>query len=98
MSTSEAAGAARRGDLCSGHDDARPRPALRGSPDVEVNDRPALRVGDGFGKHGRAPHEGKVRGGSATVTFNDQPVARSGDPIDCGSSVGNASDDVLVGG
>lgn len=89
--------AARRGDLCSGHDDSKPRPARSGSPDVTVNDRPALRAGDPFGKHGPTAHEGRITGGSSTVTFNDQPVARSGDPIDCGSSVDAGSDDVLVG-
>ncbi len=89
--------AARRGDLCTGHHESGPRPALRGSPDVTINDRPALRAGDPFGKHGPTAHEGKVQVGSSTVTINDVPAARSGDAIDCGSHVESGSDDVLVG-
>jgi uncharacterized Zn-binding protein involved in type VI secretion len=89
--------AARRGDLCTGHHEARPRPAQRGSPDVTVNDRPALRAEDPFGKHGATQHTGKVTQGSATVTVNDRPAARSGDPIDCGSRVDTGSDDVFIG-
>ncbi len=97
MSTSGMAGAARRGDLCTGHEESRPRPGLRGSADVIVNDRPALRAGDPFGKHGPTRHEGKVKGGSATVTFNDVPAARTGDEVDCGSHIDAGSDDVLIG-
>jgi len=89
--------AARRGDLCSGHQESKPRPARSGSADVSVNDRPALRAGDAFGKHGPTPHEGKVTGGSSTVSFNDQPAARSGDSIDCGSAIDTGSGDVFVG-
>lgn len=92
--------AARRGDLCSGHDDCGARPAQRGSADVTINDKAALRRDDPFVPHGgaqSAPHPGKVKGGSATVTINDLPAARAGDSIDCGSSIHTGSGDVLIG-
>jgi uncharacterized Zn-binding protein involved in type VI secretion len=89
--------AGRRGDLCTGHDDHGPRPATKGSPDVSVNDRPALRAGDPFAKHGPTRHGGSVSAGSSTVTFNDKPAARVGDALDCGGTLGDGSDDVLVG-
>jgi uncharacterized Zn-binding protein involved in type VI secretion len=89
--------AGRRGDLCTGHDVHGPRPAIKGSPDVTVNDRPALRSGDAFAKHGPTRHGGSLSAGSATVTFNDKPASRVGDALDCGSSLGVGSDDVLVG-
>jgi uncharacterized Zn-binding protein involved in type VI secretion len=43
--------AARRGDLCTGHDDCSPRPAQRGSTTTSFNDRAALRVSDPFVRH-----------------------------------------------
>ncbi len=90
--------AARRGDLCSGHEGSPPRPAQRGSPDVTFNDRASLRVSDPFVPHGHPPHPGKVARGSSTVTINDQPAARVGDAIDCGSHVETGSPDVFIGG
>jgi uncharacterized Zn-binding protein involved in type VI secretion len=92
--------AARRGDLCTGHDDCPGRPAKNGSADVTVNDRAALRVGDEFVLHRcpkHSPHKGVVNAGSSTVTINDQPAARIGDAIDCGSSVKTGSNDVFIG-
>ena len=93
--------AARRGDLCTGHDDCSPRPAQRGSTTTSINDRAALRVSEPFVPHGcpsHAPHPGRVREGSRTVTIDDLPAARIGDPIDCGGAVQLGSDDVFVGG
>jgi len=92
--------AARRGDLCTGHDDCSPRPAQKGSADVTVNDRALLRETDPFVRHGCAahpPHPGKVKKGSSTVTINDLPAARVEDPIDCGSAIQTGSADVYIG-
>lgn len=89
--------AARRGDKCTGHDSAESRPAQRGSPDVAVNDRAVLRVGDPFSKHGADAHGGKVAKGSTTVFINDLPAARVGDPIDCGSRIETGSSEVFIG-
>jgi uncharacterized Zn-binding protein involved in type VI secretion len=92
--------AARRGDLCTGHDDCSPRPAQRGSPHVTFNARAALRVTDPFVNHGcaaHAPHPGKVAEGSTTVTIDGLPAARVTDPVDCGSTIQTGSADVYIG-
>ncbi len=89
--------AGRRGDLCTGHGDHRPRPATKGSPDVIINDRAALRVGDAFAKHGPTMHAGNMSVGSSTVTFNDRPASRVEDALDCGGALRDGSDDVFVG-
>jgi uncharacterized Zn-binding protein involved in type VI secretion len=92
--------ASRRGDQDTGHDDCGGRPAQKGSPDVAVNDKPALRVDDELVPHGCEEHKrhpGKVAQGSSTVTFNDKPAARVGDPIDCGGTMKTGSPDVLIG-
>lgn len=92
--------ASRRGDLCTGHDDCSGRPAKEGSPDVSLNDKPALRVHDQLVPHGCAEHRshpGKVSEGSKSVTINDRPAARIGDPVDCGSRMKTGSADVFIG-
>ena len=95
--------AARRGDLCTGHQTCGcpPRPALQGSPDVTVDDKKALRVDvDTFVPHGcpaHPPHPGVAKRGSSTVTINDRPAARVGDPVDCGGAVQTGSSDVDIG-
>lgn len=92
--------AARRGDLCTGHDDCKPRPILKGSPDVTVDDKPVARQGDPLTAHGCAqhsPHKGKVSGGSSTVTVNDKPVARVGDDVDCGGALEVGSPHLEIG-
>jgi uncharacterized Zn-binding protein involved in type VI secretion len=38
-----------------------------------------------------------VKKGSSTVTINDLPAARIGDPIDCGSDIQTGSADVYIG-
>lgn len=92
--------AARRGDLCTGHDDCKARPILRGSPDVFVDDRAAARQDDPLASHSCAEHKshkGKVRGGSSTVTLNDRPAARVGDEVDCGGALDVGSEHVQIG-
>jgi uncharacterized Zn-binding protein involved in type VI secretion len=92
--------AARRGDLCTGHDDCKPRPVMRGSPDVFVDDKPAVRKGDPLTSHGcaaHAPHKSEVKVGSSAVTVNDRPFARVGDDVACGGALGLGSPDVEVG-
>jgi len=89
--------AARRGDKCTGHGDARSRPAQRGSSDTWVNDKASLRKGDAFVKHGPDAHPGEVDEGSSTVWINDRPAARQGDAVDCGGSIEGGSNDVFIG-
>ncbi len=89
--------ASRRGDLCTGHPAAPPRPAVQGSPTVTINDRPCLRQTDLLAPHGNPPHPGHVQRGLATVTIDDLPAARVGDPVDCGGSMSTGSPDVVIG-
>lgn len=77
-------------------------PAIQGSPDVLVNNLPALRVGD-MGIH--APCCGAnmwtAVKGSATVFINNMPAHRMGDDDQHCGGMGKlieGSPDVLVGG
>lgn len=77
-------------------------PAVGGSPNVLVNGKPALRVGDpGVHSGCCGPNTWVATKGSATVLINGMPAHRLGDmDTHCGG-VGNlveASPDVLVGG
>lgn len=76
-------------------------PAVQGSPNVFVNSRPAVRVGD-MGIHAACcgPNMWKAVEGSATVFFNGKPAHRMGDKDQhCGGSgkLINGSSNVYVG-
>ena len=77
-------------------------PAIIGSPNVNINKRPALRVGD-VGIHAACcgPNMWTATKGSATVMVNKRAAHRKGDmDTHCGG-VGNlieGSDDVIIGG
>jgi len=77
-------------------------PSIQGSPDVLVNNRPALRLGDP-GTH--TPCCGGntwiAQKGSATVLINGKPAHRMGDMVQHCGGVGQlieGSPDVIVGG
>jgi len=77
-------------------------PAIQGSPDVLVNFRPALRVGD-MGIHAPCcgPNTWTAVKGSATVLINNMPAHRMGDHDQHCGGVGaliEGSADVIVGG
>jgi uncharacterized Zn-binding protein involved in type VI secretion len=76
-------------------------PALDGSPNTHINDRPALRVGDRGAHDGCCgPNGWTVAAGAATVLINDRPLARVGDAvIHCGGEgqLVSGSPDVEVG-
>ena len=76
-------------------------PAVQGSPDVMVNNRPALRVGD-MGIHAACcgPNTWVATMGSVTVFINNLPAHRKGDmDAHCGGigKLAEGSDDVIVG-
>ena len=77
-------------------------PGVQGSPNILVNGKPPLRVGDP-GVHSACcgPNTWKVAKGSSTVFFNNIPAARINDTTaHCGGS-GNlikGSNDVITGG
>jgi uncharacterized Zn-binding protein involved in type VI secretion len=77
-------------------------PAIIGSPDVMVNKRPALRVGDN-GIHAACcgPNTWTAAKGSGTVMINNKPAHRMGDQdTHCGGSgqLIEGSNNVMTGG
>lgn len=63
-------------------------PAAMGSPDVLINDRPAVRVGDS-GTHDLCCDSNSwvAVAGAATLLINDRPAVRAGDATQhCGGS------------
>jgi uncharacterized Zn-binding protein involved in type VI secretion len=93
----------RKADIGSGHGcHFPPTPATEGSPDVYVNGRPLMRVGDAYVPHpcvlGHAPPHGrKLAKGSASVFINGKPAGRIGDAIDCGGKAQTGSSNVFIG-
>jgi uncharacterized Zn-binding protein involved in type VI secretion len=77
-------------------------PAIAGSPNVNVNSRPAIRVGDpGIHAACCGPNTWTATKGSGTVFINNKPAHRMNDmDTHCGG-VGKmieGSSDVIVGG
>jgi uncharacterized Zn-binding protein involved in type VI secretion len=77
-------------------------PAIIGSPNVFINKKPALRIGD-LGVHAACcgPNMWVAAKGSGTVTINFIPAHRQGDSTQhCGGPgfLTEGSPDVLVGG
>lgn len=93
----------RRGDIGSGHGcHFPPTPASGGSPDVYVNDRNLMRVGDAYIPHPcvaghSGPHGRSLAAGSASVFVNGMPAGRIGDAIGCGGSASTGSGNVYIG-
>lgn len=72
-------GIARKGIDAAGGTDA------VGSPNVFVENSPAVRIGDAVNPHGPGTHANPVlAGGSPDVFVNGIPVSRAGDPANCG--------------
>jgi uncharacterized Zn-binding protein involved in type VI secretion len=90
--------ATRQGDLSAGHC-FNPRPNNSGSDDVFINGKPAHRQGDGWPSHtcGKSSHASVTSGGSSTVFVNGKPAARIGDALNCGDTVAQGSEDVMMG-
>lgn len=93
-----ARGAARQGDICTGHVPGfPPRPNLQGSSDVFVNGRPAHRQGDAWAVHcSKVCHPSQLAAGSSSVFANGKPQGRVQDPVACGSRVATGSADVFL--
>ncbi len=92
--------AARKDDLCTGHDCFPPRPAASGSENVYVNNRKSHRKGDTWKKHCcvLSCHASETAEGSATVFINGKRAARVQDPVACGSVIMTGSTNVYIGG
>lgn len=87
--------ATRKGDLCTGHGGAPPRPSTQGSPDVFINGKAAHRKDDKWAIH--SGHDGILANGSPSVFVNGKQQGRVGDPVICGSKVAQGSPNVFVG-
>jgi len=77
-------------------------PAIAGSPDVNINKKPALRLGDN-GVHAVCcgPNTWSAVKGSGTVMINNKPAHRMGDSDQHCGGVGQlieGSPDVIIGG
>lgn len=91
-------GAARKGDICSGHDCFPPRESIEGSENVFINGIPAHRKGDEWKEHCCGIcHTSILSSGSSSVFINGKPAGRIGDEIECGSVVSSGSYNVFIG-
>lgn len=93
--------ATRHWDHDTGHDACPPRGLDSHSEDVFINGRGAGRVGDIYILHScpaHSPHSGHIAAGSSSVFTNSRAAARIGDPVSCGGSVAEGSEDVIIGG
>lgn len=90
----------RFGDWCSGHGCWPPRPAITASTDVFVNQKGAVRVGDGYAVHccKSKCHPGNLAQGSSSVFVNGRPLGRIADWVNCGSVAAQGSPNVFAGG
>lgn len=65
---------------------------IQGSPDVFVENKPVVRIGDAIAGHGRGPHAAPVMAtGSGTVFANNIAVCREGDVATCGHPTSGSS-------
>lgn len=93
----------RQDDIGSGHScHFPPTPATGGSPNIFVNNKPLMRVGDHYEPHGCStcpePSHGRSLGiGSGSVFVNGRPAGRVGDAIDCGGNAETGSNNVFIG-
>lgn len=86
------AAASRLADVCTGHPRGPSRPCIQGSPNVFINNRNALRVGDAWAGH---VHSGIQSTGARTVYVNGRALGRVADAISCGSLVATGSPNVF---
>jgi uncharacterized Zn-binding protein involved in type VI secretion len=78
----------------------------KGSNDVYINGRPAMRAGDDFASscnglplnHPLWPFPVVIAEGSATVYINGKPAARLGSKMVCGAHIKSGSPDTFIGG
>ncbi len=91
----------RQEDIGSGHACHFPPSEPGGSPNVFVNDRPLMRVGDAYEPHGcpscpEPSHGCSLATGSGSVFVNGKPAGRIGDAIDCGGEAADGSGNVEI--
>lgn len=90
----------RVGDKSTGHDNCPPVEAVEGSKNVFMNGKPAVLMGDKYAPHGcenHQIHQGILAGGSPSTFINGKSVGRVGDPISCGGTVAEGSNNIFIG-
>ena len=89
-------GIVRLSDLCSGHC-FEPRASSQSSEDVYANEEKCVRNGDARYAHscGSQTHDG-TNIGNHDVFINNKSAQVKDDPVSCGSTQSQASDDVFV--
>ena len=87
----------RLGDMCSGHQCWPPRPSTSGAVATFNDHKPIHRVSDSWAIHCCSGcHIGIMASGSPTFFVENKPVARIGDPINCGSFAATGSTDLFT--
>ena len=92
--------AGRLGDMGSSHGAWHPSPAVDGSPDVSINGRPALRMGDALAPHVKPkspPHGRAMAEGFSSILINGKPACAVGHSISCGGKLSTGSPNVWFG-
>jgi uncharacterized Zn-binding protein involved in type VI secretion len=70
---------------------------IEGSPDVIVNNKSSVRLGDAVAGHGDCPHcSATMSEGSSTVLVNNKPMSFQGNQASCGHTASSSSN-VIVG-
>lgn len=92
----------RKGDADTGHGAYPPRSNSGGSDDVFINGLAAHRKGDAWPAHCKMVkpydcHGATTSSGSDSVYVNNQPLARVGDSVSCGSAIAMGSENVFSG-
>jgi uncharacterized Zn-binding protein involved in type VI secretion len=91
-------GVVRKTDNCSGHATYAPRPPITWSPDVFVNTLNVIRYGDSWSVHCCPVCHGGSSVGGGDVYVNGNVLQIQGDPIDCGSTCAECSNNVFAKG
>lgn len=90
-------GIVRFNDISAGHTCWPPRRNDQASLNVFTNNKGTHRQTDHWPTHTcPPPHDGRLQIGSPNVFVNSLPVARSGDPVDCGDHALECSIDTFA--
>lgn len=91
------------GHICTGHAAYPPRQNIQASPNFTVKGLGVHRQGDAWAVHCRTIlpfdcHGGILAVGTSGFLANGKPVAKVGDPINCGSFCAQGESSFLIGG
>lgn len=92
--------AVRVSDMSIGHGCFTPHAPIVGSPNVFTNKLAQHRENDSWSLHccGVVCHPGTAVNGSSTVFVNGKAACRTGDQVNCGTTMTTGSPNVFIGG